>query len=138
MHSFLLLLAGESGKSTIVKQMRLIYRAPYSDADRDSFREVVFANTLQSMQAVLRGFDVTKIALPDALYPDADYVLAMQADKLGAQAGVLDQGVADAIRKLWSEDSTKRCVALSSMYQLNDSGQCLACWDGHSSGRCRR
>ena len=48
----LLLGAGESGKSTILKQMRLIHDQGYSVKDREAFKEIIFSNTIQSMRAV--------------------------------------------------------------------------------------
>ncbi|KAJ2387062.1 guanine nucleotide-binding protein subunit alpha, partial [Coemansia sp. RSA 2603] len=46
----LLLGAGESGKSTIIKQMKLIHDGGYSQDERESFKEVIFSNTIQSMR----------------------------------------------------------------------------------------
>ncbi|KAL8964006.1 MAG: hypothetical protein Q9183_004779, partial [Haloplaca sp. 2 TL-2023] len=45
----LLLGAGESGKSTILKQMKLIHEGSYSLAERESFKEIIYSNTVQSM-----------------------------------------------------------------------------------------
>lgn len=44
----LLLGAGESGKSTIVKQMRIIHETGYSDEERKAYRPVVYSNTIQA------------------------------------------------------------------------------------------
>ncbi|KAF9897318.1 guanine nucleotide-binding protein subunit alpha, partial [Lobosporangium transversale] len=43
----LLLGAGESGKSTILKQMKLIHDGGYSKEEREAFREIIFINTVQ-------------------------------------------------------------------------------------------
>lgn len=43
----------ESGKSTVVKQMKLIYDVPYTPEERDEYIEVIRSNTLQAMQAIL-------------------------------------------------------------------------------------
>lgn len=43
----------ESGKSTIIKQMKLLYGAGYTDHEREDFYEVIVANLIQSMQAIL-------------------------------------------------------------------------------------
>jgi hypothetical protein len=56
--------AGESGKSTIFKQMRILYGKGYSDEDRRNFKPVIFSNTLLSMKTLITqaeemGYDVT-------------------------------------------------------------------------------
>ena len=43
----LLLGAGESGKSTIVKQMKIIHETGYSDEERKQYKPVVYSNTIQ-------------------------------------------------------------------------------------------
>ncbi|PAV56526.1 hypothetical protein WR25_14899 [Diploscapter pachys] len=43
----LLLGAGESGKSTIVKQMKIIHETGYSDEERKQYKPVVYSNTFQ-------------------------------------------------------------------------------------------
>ncbi|RUS29271.1 hypothetical protein BC938DRAFT_480855 [Jimgerdemannia flammicorona] len=55
--------AGESGKSTILKQMRLIHAAGFSAAERESFRIVVFSNVMQSMQTILEAMEYLRIPL---------------------------------------------------------------------------
>ena len=68
----LLLGAGESGKvrtrfifflplippadcavllqSTVLKQMKLIHHGGYNESERDSYKEIIFSNTIQSMR----------------------------------------------------------------------------------------
>ncbi len=50
----LLLGAGESGKSTIVKQMKIIHDNGYSLEERELFKSVVFCNTIQSLFVILK------------------------------------------------------------------------------------
>ena len=50
----LLLGSGESGKSTIVKQMKIIHGNGYSVGERILFRPVVFCNTVQSLFTILK------------------------------------------------------------------------------------
>ncbi|CAD7060769.1 unnamed protein product [Tilletia caries] len=47
----LLLGAGESGKSTILKTMRIIHEIPFTNTEREHFRRLVFVNLVQSMKA---------------------------------------------------------------------------------------
>lgn len=51
----LLLGAGESGKSTLVKQMKIIHADGFSYAELSSFRPTVLDNLLASMKYVLHG-----------------------------------------------------------------------------------
>jgi GTPase SAR1 family protein len=50
----LLLGTGESGKSTILKQMRILYGRGYSEEDRRLYRPTICANVCASMKAILR------------------------------------------------------------------------------------
>ncbi|KAF8890358.1 guanine nucleotide binding protein, alpha subunit, partial [Infundibulicybe gibba] len=49
----LLLSSGESGKSTIAKQMRIIHQGGFSNAELASFRPIVYSNVLDSAQSVV-------------------------------------------------------------------------------------
>ena len=53
----LLLGAGESGKSTILKQMKLIHEGGYSRDERESFREVSIASNYASGVTVINLLD---------------------------------------------------------------------------------
>lgn len=46
---------GDSGKSTCIKQMRLIHTAGFSKIERENFRVMILTNILGSMQALLEG-----------------------------------------------------------------------------------
>ncbi|XP_016336109.1 guanine nucleotide-binding protein G(q) subunit alpha-like [Sinocyclocheilus anshuiensis] len=51
----LLLGTGESGKSTFVKQIRIIHGSGYSEEDRRSFTKLVYQNIFTSLQAMIRA-----------------------------------------------------------------------------------
>ncbi|XP_076977316.1 guanine nucleotide-binding protein subunit alpha-15 isoform X2 [Tamandua tetradactyla] len=53
----LLLGTGESGKSTFIKQMRIIHGAGYSEDERRGFRPLIYQNVLVSMQAMLEAME---------------------------------------------------------------------------------
>lgn len=46
--------AGESGKSTIMKQFQLAYGQPFTTEERDEYRDVIFDNAVRSMQVRLK------------------------------------------------------------------------------------
>jgi len=61
----LLLGAGESGKSTIAKQVKLIHLSGFSEAEVSSFKGTIYANVLTSMQTLILsasefGYELSK------------------------------------------------------------------------------
>lgn len=52
---------GESGKSTFIKQMRIIHGSGYTEEDRKGFTKLVYQNIFTAMQAMIRAMDTLKI-----------------------------------------------------------------------------
>lgn len=57
----LLLGTGESGKSTFIKQMRIIHGVGYNEEDRKEFTKFIHQNILQSMQAMIEAMVTMQI-----------------------------------------------------------------------------
>jgi guanine nucleotide-binding protein G(i) subunit alpha len=53
----LLLGAGESGKSTIFKQMRVLFGAALTEEEKNQITPVVYSNTISSMKMLVRAVD---------------------------------------------------------------------------------
>ncbi|KAI9628076.1 hypothetical protein H4Q26_018224 [Puccinia striiformis f. sp. tritici PST-130] len=70
----LLLGAGESGKSTLVKQMKCLWDQPYTQSERESYREVIFANTITSIQVVLDALPALQHITIPAEHGDAERI----------------------------------------------------------------
>jgi guanine nucleotide-binding protein G(i) subunit alpha len=115
----LLLGAGESGKSTVLKQMKLIHHGGYTDQERESYKEIIFSNTIQSMRAILEAMNEP---LQLALQPQNDArraaILALPPQIEGE---TMPRDVADAIRGLWRDPGVQQAVGRSNEFQLNDS-----------------
>ena len=115
----LLLGAGESGKSTIVKQMKIIHESGYSADECLQYRPVVFSNTIQSMIAIVRAMGKLKVEFGDPSCTES-------ARKLFNIAGQGEDGdftpeVVAVLRKLWSDTGVQTCFKRAREYQLNDS-----------------
>ncbi|KAG0313839.1 guanine nucleotide-binding protein subunit alpha [Dissophora globulifera] len=117
----LLLGAGESGKSTILKQMKLIHDGGYTEEEREAYKEIIFSNTVQSMRVILEAMD--KMDLP--LYHDANRNYAIIVMSLPAQieGEYMPHEVAVAVQNLWVDPNVQQAFARSREYQLNDSAQ---------------
>uniref|UniRef100_A0A8C7IA21 Guanine nucleotide-binding protein subunit alpha n=2 Tax=Salmoninae TaxID=504568 RepID=A0A8C7IA21_ONCKI len=57
----LLLGTGESGKSTFIKQMRIIHGAGYTEEDKRGFIRLVYQNIFTSMQSMIKATENLKI-----------------------------------------------------------------------------
>lgn len=57
--------AGESGKSTIAKQMRIIFLEGFTEEERVHFKEVIYSNMLGSMISMLNAVNKFELQLED-------------------------------------------------------------------------
>ncbi|XP_068443746.1 guanine nucleotide-binding protein G(q) subunit alpha-like isoform X2 [Clinocottus analis] len=115
-YSLLLLGTGESGKSTLVKQMRIIHGCGYSDEDKKDFVQLIYHNVFTAMQTLIQAMDALQIAYKhEHNEANAGVVRAVEVTTL-----IRDSHV-DAIRSLWSDPGIKECHGLKRKYQLSDS-----------------
>ncbi|CAG8495635.1 11056_t:CDS:2 [Paraglomus brasilianum] len=117
----LLLGAGESGKSTILKQMKLIHDGGYSVEEKESFKEIIFSNTVQSMRVILEAMETKGIPLRnDSNKHHAAVILNLPSQIEGDH---LPPDVSAAIKTLWTDAGVQSCFGRSREYQLNDSAK---------------
>ncbi|KAK5894523.1 hypothetical protein CesoFtcFv8_011206 [Champsocephalus esox] len=115
----LLLGAGESGKSTLVKQMKIIHEDGYSEEECKQYKVVVYSNTIQSIMAIIRAMGRLKIEFGDAARADDARQLFVLASS--AEEGVLPSELTTVIQRLWGDVGVQTCFDRSREYQLNDS-----------------
>ena len=116
----LLLGAGESGKSTVVKQMQIIHMNGYQDREeKEKYRSVVFSNTIQSMIAILKAMGSLRISFDR----DQDAEVAREFFGLASQMedGQFSQEMGRVLMYLWRNKSVQLAVQRAREYQLNDS-----------------
>ena len=115
----LLLGPGDSGKSTIVKQMRIIHESGYTEVDRKHYRPVVYSNTIQSLMTILSAMRKLDINFPDASRrEDVKDFLELVANSNDVE---LSSGLGLIMDRLWKDAAVQHCFSRSREYQLNDS-----------------
>jgi len=114
----LLLGAGESGKSTVLKQMKLIHHGGYTEQERESYKEIIFSNTIQSMRAILEAMPQLDISLSPQNDARRAVILSLPPQ---IESDVLPGDVADSVRGLWRDPGVREAVNRSREFQLNDS-----------------
>ncbi|KAL1521159.1 hypothetical protein AB1Y20_022712 [Prymnesium parvum] len=113
----LLLGAGESGKSTIFKQMKVINKNGYTEKERKEFVGIVYSNIISSMKALMEAFEKLEVQMPDDLAKMNDtFQEAAESEKLTPATGEL-------LKSMWMHEATKAMFGRRNEYQLNDSTQ---------------
>ncbi|KAF7694964.1 guanine nucleotide-binding protein subunit alpha-14 [Silurus meridionalis] len=116
----LLLGTGESGKSTFIKQMRIIHGAGYTEEDRKTFTKLVFQNIITAMQSMIRAMETLSISMGSAdNQPHADLLIEVDVDKMME----LEESYVEAIRCLWKDPGIIECYDRRREYQLTDSAK---------------
>lgn len=101
--------------------MKLIHDSGYSRDERESFKEIIFSNTVQSMRVILEAMENMGIPLADPRNRQhVEVILALPSQIEGDN---LPHDVAVAIRNLWGDDNVQVCFSRSREYQLNDSAK---------------
>lgn len=113
--------AGESGKSTILKQMKLINEGGYSRDERESFKEIIFSNTVQSMRVILEAMESLELPLDDQRAEYHVQTVFMQPAQIEGES--MPSEVGNAIEALWKDAGVQECFKRSREYQLNDSAR---------------
>ncbi|XP_031804164.1 guanine nucleotide-binding protein subunit alpha-15 [Sarcophilus harrisii] len=114
----LLLGTGESGKSTFIKQMRIIHGAGYSEEDRKGFTSLVYQNIFTSMQSMIEAMDTLHIpySCPENRH-HASLIMSTDAYKVTT----FEKPQAHAIQCLWKDGGIRTCYERRREFHLLDS-----------------
>ncbi|EPS99657.1 hypothetical protein FOMPIDRAFT_1024123 [Fomitopsis schrenkii] len=101
----LLLGSGDSGKSTILKQMRLIHRVPFSPQEVESYRQLVFNNLTHGMKYVIDAMDEMELSV----LPDHEDFIQMVIDAADLKDGEpFPMDYYDPLKKLWEDPNVQK------------------------------
>ncbi|XP_054837438.1 guanine nucleotide-binding protein subunit alpha-15-like [Eublepharis macularius] len=114
----LLLGTGESGKSTFIKQMRIIHGVGFSEEDRKGFAKIVYQNIFSSIQAMIKAMDSLQIS-----YAHSENVqnarLLMEVDAY--KVTTMEERHARVLESLWKDAGIQICYQRRREYHLLDS-----------------
>lgn len=113
-NKLLLLGAGESGKSTLFKQMITIYGKGYPESERKTFTPIIYNNIITSMKILVHMVDTfsdKSIACVD------DLAIIQECDN----ADVVDKAIADSISNLWKDQAVQETFGCRAKFQFPDS-----------------
>ncbi|XP_036970330.1 guanine nucleotide-binding protein subunit alpha-11-like [Acanthopagrus latus] len=114
----LLLGTGESGKTTFIRQMRIIHGRGFSEEERKTFAKCIFQNIFTAMKAMTGAMAALKIPYSN---PENEIYAKWLQDVNTVQITTLERGYIDAIRRLWADIGIRVCYSRRCEYQLLDS-----------------
>ncbi|XP_017797976.1 PREDICTED: guanine nucleotide-binding protein G(q) subunit alpha isoform X4 [Habropoda laboriosa] len=116
----LLLGTGESGKSTFIKQMRIIHGSGYSDDDKRGFIKLVYQNIFMAMQSMIRAMDLLRIEYQvSSNIEKAELVRSVDFETVTT----FESPYVEAIKDLWADGGIQECYDRRREYQLTDSAK---------------
>lgn len=115
----LLLGAGDSGKSTIAKQMKIIHLDGFSDEERLGYKTTIANNILTAMRTLIHQSNKFEYPLGKGNESRAQVIISMPRD----QEPVITKEIAELVKNLWQDPAIKQTFGRSNEYQLNDSTQ---------------
>ncbi|KAL9631481.1 MAG: hypothetical protein Q9204_004213 [Flavoplaca sp. TL-2023a] len=117
----LLLGAGESGKSTILKQMRIIYSEGFHVEERKEIRQVIFSNMVVAFKIIAE--EMREIGLDYEIPESHEYERVIAAaEDIGTEDPFPPQGL-PAMKALWHDPSVQATIKRGNEYALHDNIQ---------------
>ncbi|KAF9943333.1 guanine nucleotide-binding protein subunit alpha [Mortierella alpina] len=142
----LILGPAETGKTTVLKQLKLLYGRKGLDAERETYRRIVHLNVMKAIQALIEGLEETNIPLEDpANIPHLDMVAdhiesALKKYSVTSIHGFTNPAIprkitdakaetdmfaemAPAIKALWADGSIQKIFHTCTQLKIQDSAK---------------
>lgn len=108
----LLLGAGESGKSTIFKQMKILYGVTWDEEELIQMRPVVHSNIIQNLKLVLEHMETKSY---DTECPEEIKEISLVPDEVE-----ITPELGAKIKKIWQDKGVQECWAERASFQVLD------------------
>lgn len=101
----LLLGSGDSGKSTVLKQMRLIHRVPFSPQEVETFRQLVFNNLTHGIKYLLDSMEDMEL---EVLEENKQYFDVLESDTDIRDGEPFPSVYYEPLKRLWEDPSVQK------------------------------
>ena len=91
---------------------------PYDLDERESYKEIIFSNTVQSMRVLLEGVSNMGIQLDPSNRGRYDLIMASPSQ---IEGDVMPPTLADAVYGLWNDAGVRKAYRRRNELQINDS-----------------
>ncbi|KAJ5728405.1 hypothetical protein N7493_004735 [Penicillium malachiteum] len=117
----LLLGAGESGKSTIIKQMRIIHSRGFPEEERHQTRAVIYSNIVIAFKVLLDIMNAENIDFQNEKTRALGDLLDKTEPDVGSDDAFSDLKIRDAMRAMWLDAGVQKAVARGHEFALHDN-----------------
>jgi len=118
-HKLLLLGTGESGKTTFVKQMKILYGGGFTEEEKAGYRVDIINNLVDGMRELVEGMATLKIQ-----FEGGEAFQSLGRDLLGYKhregSHELGPGIGATMKRLWKDAGVKECFARRHQLQIPD------------------
>ena len=120
----LLLGTGESGKSTFVKQMKIIHNSHQFDNECQMYTQYVYLNIIVDIQSIIKAMVVLNIKYTNELnVGNALFLSQIYVDYNPRHLTQLNKELVFAIKQLWFDSGVQKCNNKRIEHQLSDSSK---------------
>jgi len=117
----LLLGTGESGKSTIAKQMKILHTNGYTEEERLNYKPIAHHNALQSMRVLTQSLDALGLKIEPENQEHLEKFIKVEQEQALHEEVTPD--IATLLKKLWADKSIQQVYERRSEIQLMDSAK---------------
>ncbi|XP_018014464.2 guanine nucleotide-binding protein subunit alpha homolog, partial [Hyalella azteca] len=117
----LLLGAGESGKSTFLKQMRIIHGYHFSTEELDEFRLTIYRNIIQGMKVLCDARQKLNIPWQDPDCEKPAFNILASTPLVNVTDTASFRVLVPDVRRLWQDQAIRTTYNRRAEYQLIDS-----------------
>ncbi|XP_075242365.1 guanine nucleotide-binding protein G(o) subunit alpha-like isoform X1 [Convolutriloba macropyga] len=119
----LLLGAGECGKSTVVKQMKVIYADGFDQREIAQYRCVVRDNCMRAITAILQAMKNLGILFENEDLEDKYTIIRDFQLNFDPKTENIPPDIVSAISAVWKDPGLQSCYSRSNEYQLIDAAK---------------
>eukprot|EP01080_Neovahlkampfia_damariscottae_P010511 gene10511-3033_t len=120
--SVLLLGAGQSGKSTIFKQIKIAYLNGFTEQECVEFRGSIYGNIIKAMKALIEASLKLEIAIVN---PDnrekAAMIKEIKDEDLLSSDKIWNTKIGEAVKELWDDEGIQKTFERRNEFQLEDN-----------------
>lgn len=114
----LLLGAGESGKSTFMKQLKILHQSGYTDQERKTFKNTIQSNIISNTCNLLEAARTLKDVPPLAI---ENQEIAAKFQSMVQTSAFQD--LAQYVKPLWKDPAIQHCIKRAAEFQLFDNAE---------------